>query len=147
MGRAILGVILGYLAMFVVVAVAFTTMHLGLGTERVFRPGSFEASPLFLVCAVVVSLAAAILGGLVCASIARAPKPPVVLAGIIFVLGVLSAGMSMSKPAAGPRTGDITPMEAAMRATQPQWYSWSLPVIGAAGCMIGARLRKPVTRA
>ena len=143
MGRAILGVILGYAAMFVVVAASFTALQLGMGTERVFRPGSYEASSLFLACAVVLSLIAAVVGGLVCAAIARRVGPTRALAVVVLVLGVLNAVMNMNKPLPGPRVGDITPFEAAQKATQPAWYLWSLPVIGAAGCLIGAGLKKP----
>ena len=143
MGRAILGVILGYLAMVVVVVVSFTALQFGLGTEKVFKPASYEASSMFLACAIVISVIAAVIGGLACAAIARRPKPVLALAIVVLVLGAINAATHMNVRATEPRLGNISPMEAAQRATQPAWYLWSLPVIGAVGALIGGRLKKP----
>jgi len=141
--RAILSVIAGYFVMAIIVVVCFTALQLGLGTERVFQPGSYQASPLFLAAAVFISIAAAIAAGWVCAAIARTARPPKALAIVVVVLGVFSAVAQMTAPDPGPRTGDISPFEAAGKGQQAAWYSWSLPIIGAAGVLAGARLKGP----
>lgn len=142
MGRSILAVVLGYLAMFVAIAISFTALQFGLGTETVFKPNSYEASGIFLAAAIGISFVVAVLGGLVCRLIQPTGRAPVALAVLVLVLGVAMALASSSAPAPGPRPGDISPFEAAKQARQPAWYSWSIPFIGAAGIMLGATLRR-----
>jgi hypothetical protein len=142
MGRSILAVVLGYIVMFVAIALSFTALQFGLGTETVFKPNSYDASGLFLACAVVISFVVAILGGFVCRLIQPKGRAPVALAILVLVLGIAMALASSSAPAAGPRPGDISPIEAAKQARQPAWYSWTIPFIGAGGILLGASLRR-----
>ncbi|MBX3381324.1 MAG: hypothetical protein KF805_14610 [Phycisphaeraceae bacterium] len=140
MGKAILAVIVGYVVMTIVIILCFTGLQFGLGTERVFDPGTYNASMLFNILALGVSLAAALIGGIVAGAICGRSGPPQVLAGIIFVLGLIMAVANLNTPDPGPRTGDITPMEAASKARQPNWYSFTIPIIGAAGVIMGSSL-------
>lgn len=142
MVRSIVGVIVGYIVAAVFIVACFTGMQLGLGTERVFQPGSYMASKLFIYCALGVTVVAAILGGLACAAISRGGKAPMVLAGLFLALGLFSAVMNMNKPDPGSRTGDISPFESALKARQPDWYAFTIPFLGAVGVLVGARLRK-----
>lgn len=84
-------------------------------------------------------------GGLACSLIApRGSKATIVLAGLIIVLGLLGALpiLMNTMPDPGPRAGDVPNMEAMMKAKQPVWVAVMNPLIGAAGVMIVARLRK-----
>ena len=89
--RAVGGVILGYLTMFVFIFVSFTVAYLAMGTEKAFKADSYEVSTLWLISTFGLGLVAAILGGLVCVIIARGSTAVLVLAGLVFVFGVLSA--------------------------------------------------------
>jgi len=44
MARQIIAVVVGYVAMFVLISVAFTAEYLLLGARHAFKPGSLEAS-------------------------------------------------------------------------------------------------------
>lgn len=149
MVRAILGVILGYVAMFVAIFLSFSLLYLVLGQDGSFQPGSYEPSMLWTVVSFVLGALAAILGGFVCAWIARRPTPPKVLAGLVLVIGLLSAVpvlMEASTPAEA-RTGDVGNMDAMMKAKQPSWVALANPFLGFVGVLVGARLRKPATPA
>ena len=49
MGRAILSVVVGYVAMFAAIFLAFSGLYLLLGQDLSFRPGSYEPSVLWTV--------------------------------------------------------------------------------------------------
>jgi len=140
MFKAILAVVVGYIAMAIVIIACFTALQLALGTEKVFESGSYNASMLFNMCALVISFVAAALGGIVAGAIARRMGPAKVFAAIVLVLGLVMAFGNLNKPDPGPRTGDITPFEAASKAKQPNWYAFTIPVIGAVGVLVGASL-------
>ena len=142
MVRAILSVIAGYVALFVVVMATFMVAVPALGTERVLAPGTYFPSPLWLVVSFALGLLAAIVGGWVCALIARAPKPPVALAVLVVVLGLVSAVFQMVSPDERPtvREGEVSMAEAMQNARQPAWVAFLNPLVGAAGVLFGARL-------
>jgi len=141
--RAILAVIVGYLAMAVTVFATFTGAYLILGSAGSFKPGSYEVSGTWLVLSLVLSLAAALVGGLVCRAIARSPRPVVALAGVVLVLGALSAVPILLRAGEPPepRTGDVSNIEAMNRARQPVWVALTLPLVGAAGVLVAGRGR------
>ena len=76
MGRAIVSVVVGYVAMFAAIFLAFSGLYLALGQELSFRPGSYEPSVLWTVVSFALGLVAAVLGGYVCAWVARTATPP-----------------------------------------------------------------------
>jgi amino acid transporter len=145
--RAALSVILGYLTMFVVVFATFTIAYLAMGTAGAFKPGTYEVSTTWLVVSFALGLVAAILGGLVCAGIARSSTPPKVLAAIVLVLGLILAIPSFTGGAEAPTTrpADVDNMTAMQNARTPPLVAVLNPLIGAVGVMIGASLRKQRT--
>ena len=85
----------------------------------------------------------------VCARISRTTTPPKVLAGVLMVIGLLSAIpvlMAAATPAAA-RSGEIGNIEAMMKAKQPAWVAVANPFVGLVGVLLGARLRRPTTPA
>lgn len=69
---------------------------------------------------------------------------PMVLAAIVLVLGLAMAIPQLTqsdeaKP--GPRTGDVSNLEAMKDAQSPPWIAIANPLIGAVGIIIGAKLR------
>ena len=148
--RAILSVIAGYVTLFVVVVATFSVAFLALGTERAFAPGSWDPSVPWLVVSFALGLLAAVVGGWVCATIARAPKPPMALAVLVVVLGLMGAvSVLMSPDEGGPavREGDVSNLESMKNARQPAWVAFLNPFVGVAGVLLGARLarREPST--
>jgi hypothetical protein len=145
MGRAILSVVVGYFVMFLAIFLAFSALYLLLGQELSFQPGRYEPSTLWTVVSFVLGVAAAVFGGYVCAWIARSATPPKVLAGIVLVIGLLSAVpvlMTASTPAE-TRTGEVGNLDAMMKAKQPAWVAVANPFVGFVGVLLGARLRRP----
>jgi hypothetical protein len=93
---------------------------------------------------VIVGILAAIIGGWVCALIARSFGAAKVLALVVIVLGLaLAIPTFIENPPTEPRTADVSSSDAMMRAQTPQWIAVVNPVIGAIGVLIGASLRKP----
>ena len=66
MVRNILGVILGYMAMFAFVFITFRGSYFLLGAEGSFQDDTYEVSVVWIVISFILSLAAAVLGGYTC---------------------------------------------------------------------------------
>lgn len=140
--RAIGSVVLGYLVMLVAVFITFTLAYAIIGTGGAFEENTYDISALWAVVSIVLSLASAIAGGLVCAAVARSATPPKVLAMLVVVLGLIMAipALQQAGPIAEPRPDSVGNMEAMMSARQPAWMALLTPVIGAVGVLIGAAL-------
>jgi hypothetical protein len=149
--RAIAGVVVGYAVMFVVVFGSFTAAYLAMGTDRAFKPGSYDVSMTWLVASIVLGLAAAVAGGLTCAIIAqRGSRAPVVLAALLLVLGLAMAVPSLKAGGTEPqepRTAAVGNFEAMANAKTPAFAAVLNPFVGAAGVLLGARLRRGPGRA
>ncbi|MDH5284113.1 MAG: hypothetical protein OEW80_09545, partial [Gemmatimonadota bacterium] len=83
-------------------------------------------------------------GGRTCAAIAKDPRGPTYLMGLVFVLGVVFAipvltAAPDAMSALGPRPDEIPMMDAMSRAQQPVWIALLNPVLGVAGVWLGAR--------
>lgn len=140
--RAIGSVVLGYIVMLVTVFITFTLAYAIIGTGGAFKEYSYDVSTLWAVVSILLSLAAAIAGGLVCASVARSATPPKVLAGLVVVLGLVMAvpALQQAGPVEDPRPDSVGNMEAMMNARQPAWIALLNPIIGAVGVLAGAAL-------
>jgi hypothetical protein len=145
MARSVIAVIASYLIMFVLTFCAFTAVYMVLRADGSFNPGTFEASSLWIGIAFGVNFIVALIGGLVCAAIARGGKAPLVLAIVVFVLGLLLAIPSLvaQKTNAGlVRSGDVPMIEAMQKAQEPVWVPFTFPFVGAIGVLIGGRLKR-----
>lgn len=142
--RAIAGVIVGYVVMFILVMCTFIAAGLMLSSEQIFRPGSYEPSNLWIAMSFVTGLLAAIFAGWLCVLIAGTRKAAAGLVVVVIAMGTVSAVLTSnsSKPDPGPRTGTVTMMEARDKARQPLWLMIAFPVIGSVGVLIGASLKK-----
>ena len=86
-----------------------------------------------------------IVGGLICAAIAKGGKAPTVLAIVVFVLGLLLAipsVMAHKQNAGLVRYGNVSQMEAMQKANEPIWVPFRFPIIGAAGVLLGGKIRR-----
>jgi hypothetical protein len=91
-----------------------------MGADGAFMPGSYEVTPLWLATSFVLGLVGAGAGGFVCAAVARSATPPLVLAGLVVVLGLVMAvplvtGSRQGEPRV--RTGDVGNFEAMQLAS------------------------------
>jgi hypothetical protein len=144
MARTIVAVIVSYLLMFVLVSLGFFGMYGMLGAEYAFKPGTWEASNLWIALALVMGLVVAVIAGIVCALIAKGGKAPLALAIVVFTLGLVFAipQFVANQVDQGPRTGAPPLFEAMQKAKQPAWVSLALPLIGVVGVLSGARLKR-----
>jgi len=145
MARSIIGVIVGYVVMFILQVAAFMTIYTVMGPDWSFKPASYQASTRWTVTQFTVVLITAVIAGLVCALIAKGGKAPMVLAGVILVLGLALGALAISMKPAGAhevRTGNVPNMEAMSKAQHPSWVIFLGPVIGAVGAAIGGKLKR-----
>ncbi len=142
--RGTLAVIVGYITMFIFSAVTFSVAYIVMGQDGAFKEGTTEVTMTWIVVSLVLSIVAALLGGVVAALIGRSPKrtPVKVLAGVVLVLGLLTAVMQMAAtaPEQTEPVGEVSTMEAAAQAKQPVWMLIANPLIGAVGVLVGGSL-------
>ena len=145
MARSIIGVIVGYVAMFLLVFATFTGVFLLMGVDWSFKPNSFEASNAWISMSLVANWVIGIAGGLICAAIAKGGKAPIALAIVVLVLGVLLAIPSVIAHKANVnlvRTGNVSQMEAMQKANEPIWVPFTFPILGVIGVLIGGKLKR-----
>src|ERR1043165_4613649 len=119
MVRTIIGVIVGYVAMFILNFCGFVTLYAVLGPEQAFEPGLYLASTKWIAISFVIILITGTIAGLICAAIAKGGKAPLALAVVVIVLGLLLAIPGTMKGKANAklvRAGDVPQMEAAGKA-------------------------------
>lgn len=141
--RAVGGVLLGYISMAMLVFFTFSLTYLAMGPDGAFQPGTYEVSPAWIAVSFALSLLAAIVGGMVCRWVSHSWPVTLVFAAIVLVLGLLMAipVLMQGTPDQGPREGNVSNLEAMTKATQPVWIALLNPVVGAAGIILGGRLR------
>ncbi len=145
MVRAVLAVIVGYLVMALLVFSSFSLAYLLMGADGAFRPGTYEVTPLWLVVSFVFSFIAAVVGGWVCATIARRSPAAKGFAAVVFILGLLLAlSVLMASDDARPqvREGNVGNIAAMQNAKQPAWVALMNALIAPAGILLGARLKE-----
>lgn len=145
MVRSILGVVAGYLAMFVFVFISFTILYLLLGANGAFEPDTYEVSLTWIIISFILSIVAAILGGYLCVLISKNHKAALVLAGIVFVLGIAMAIpvlIDVENEVQEMRKADVPNLEAMQNAKQPPLVALLTPLIGALGVFAGSKLNK-----
>ena len=145
MGREILAVVISYVVMLVLAFAAFACAFVVLDPEVVFRPGTYEASTTWVAVAFAINIIDAIIGGFVCALIAKRARAPFALAIVVLVLGLVVAFGDTKKRQANirmVRAGEIAKVEAIQKAYWPVWVPFALPLTGAAGVLIGAKFKR-----
>jgi hypothetical protein len=143
--RSALGVIVGYILMFVLQVAAFMTIYTVMGADWSFKPASYQASTRWTVMQFVVVFVTAAIAGLVCVIIARGGKATLVLAAVVLVLGfALGVAGTAMRPADNHevRTGNAANMEAMSKARHPLWVVFLGPVIAAVGVLAGGKLKR-----
>jgi hypothetical protein len=142
--RVVGGVVAGYLTMAALVSLTFSGLYRLLGAEGTFKPGSYEVTGNWLAGTLVLNVVAALFGGLVSVSVGRRMKSATILSSAVLALGLGAALMSFNRrEPLPPRTEVLGGLEAARNAVEPSWIRFSNPIIGAAGVLLGARVKRP----
>lgn len=144
MTRSIVAVIVSYVIMFILIFCAFTAEYMLLGPDHAFKPGTFVASNRWIAIAFAVNFVVAVIGGFICAAIAKGGKAPFALALVVFVIGLaLAIPALFIKHQGAPRPRGPLPMTEAMtKAEEPRWVPFTFPIVGVLGVLIGAKLKK-----
>ena len=145
MVRAVLGVIGSYILMFILAFAAFTCAYVVLGADQAFRPHSFQASKRWILMSYGIQLVVGVVGGFVCALIAKGGKAPLVLAGVVLVLGIALNAVALAVKPVVPdqaRPANVPMMEAMQKAKLPVWVPFTYPIMGAIGVLVGGSLKK-----
>lgn len=148
MVRNILGVVLGYVAMFAFVFISFTVLYLILGADGSFESGTYEVSIVWIIISFIFGLAAAVLGGYLCVLISKNNKAVLVLAALVLIFGIAMAVPALGESADDVyemRKNDVSNMEAMQNAKQPAYMLILNPIIGALGVFAGSKLKKGKT--
>lgn len=145
MVRSVLAVIAAFVLMFILRVAAFMAIYTLMGADWSFKPASYQASTRWTAMQFMVILVIAIIGGLICAAIAKGGRAPLALAAVVLVLGLGLAALSAALRPADTnevRAGNVPNMEAMSKARQPGWAVFLGPFIGAVGVVIGGKLRR-----
>jgi len=145
MARTVIGVIAGYVLMFILNFAGFVTLYAVIGPNQAFEPGLYLASTKWIAISFVMILISGAIAGLVCAVIARGGRAPLALAIVVVVLGILLAIPAMLKANVNSklvRPGDVPQMQAAQLAYWPVWCPFAFPFVSAIGVLVGGKLKR-----
>src|ERR1044071_2257499 len=136
MARSIIGVIVGYLVMFILQVAAFMTIYTVVGPDWSFKPASYQASTRWTVMQFAVIFVTAAIAGLICALISKGGKAPLVLAVVALAIGFALGALHIATQPADThelRTASVPNLEAMTKARHPVWVIFAGPVIAAIG--------------
>jgi hypothetical protein len=140
--KQILGGIVGYVAAFICMFVAFTCFYLAMGADNAFTPSTYQVSILWIVLSLVVIFICGAIGGFV-ASLIGGSGAAKVLAGIILVLNLMViVYVAMTGFPNEARTADVPNMVAMSKAQTPLWALVIQLIVSIAGALVGGGLRK-----
>lgn len=141
--RAVLGIVIGFIVWIALVVIGIAAAYVGMGPEGMFQGDSYDVTVKYVLVCLGIAFLAAILGGYTCAAISHLPKPPVVLAVIILVFGILDVlpYVMTGDQEVVVRPPEVSNLEIAKNARPPIWLALVIPIICAAGVLGGAQLR------
>jgi len=140
MFRLIVGVVVGYIVMSILIIAVFS-LSIVL-PDFAFEKDRFDVTIEWIVFTLVAGFISAIVGGFVAAWIGKR-RAAYATAIVAFVLGMGGAvdNLKKERPAESDSPAGMTTMERGNKAVQPNWYAFTLPILGATGIVIGGRLR------
>ena len=149
MGRTILGVVIGYVVVFVWVFATSSLAWMALGPGFAFEGDTPHTSVGWGVLSLVLGVVGAAIAGWIAAFVGRGARAANWLAVVILVLGLATAVYYLTidreamalETLAGRSSAEVPMMEAASVAVAPAWYNFGIAVVGAAGAVLGGRLR------
>lgn len=148
MVRYILGIVTGYISIVVFIFITFTLLYWLLGADGAFTPGTYNVSMTWIIFSLVLGFIGAVIGGYIAVKIAKHFNAGLILAAVVFILGVIMAipALNMDEEKKNiMRDSSVSNMEAMQKAQQPEFILIINPLLGAIGAIAGAMiLRKPV---
>ena len=140
--KLILGAIVGYIATFICMFIAFTCFYLGMGADNAFNPGSYQVSMLWIILSFVVIFICGAIGGYV-ASLIGGRGAAKIMAGIILVLNLMViVYVAMTGFPNEARVADVPNMVAMSKAQTPLWALVIQLLVSVSGALVGGGLRK-----
>jgi uncharacterized oligopeptide transporter (OPT) family protein len=140
--RKILGAVVGYIVFFFCVFLLFTGLSVVLGPDRLFLPGNYDPSMMWIIGAFVLGFIAAAMGGYVAALIGKSGAVKV-MAGLVVLIGaIVFVQLLRENRAVETRTVDLPTMEAMFKAREPLWVAVVNPLLVVIAVFAGGALRK-----
>lgn len=138
------GAVAGYIVMAIFIIATFAVAFPVFGIDRLFAPGTYEASVSWIVMSLVLGLAGAMLGGWIAGYVSPKSHAVAALAGLVLVFGLFSAQAAQNEevPRGGARGPDATMSDVMAHARQPTWITFVNPLLGAVGVLIGGRRKR-----
>jgi hypothetical protein len=141
--RSILSVVAGYTTLALLIMAGFSVGFAR--PDLAFEPGTLNVTPGWLIYTTLLSFATAIVGGWVCRRIARSHRPVQFFAALVFVIGMASAIQNNAKPVPTLTADELNAMpqmERMQHTRQPDWFAFTIPVLAAAGILVGGSRRR-----
>lgn len=141
--RYVLAIVGGYAALAGIVLAGFSVALFA--PHLAFQSDSLNVTNNWIIYTLILSLAAAVVGGYVCKVIGRCDKIVTLFAVIAMAVGIGGAVANQKKPEptlAREQIVAMTMMEKSEHLRQPNWYAWTLPFVALGGIVAGGRLRK-----
>lgn len=140
--RNLLGAVAGYVVYFFSVFLLFSGISVALGPDRLFLPGNYEPSMMWIVSAFVIGLIAAAIGGYVAALIGKKGAVRIMI-GLVVLIGILVfVQLFRETSPVETRTVDLPTMEAMFKAREPLGFAAVNPLLLAIAVFTGGALRK-----
>ncbi|HVE70057.1 MAG TPA: hypothetical protein VNI54_01715 [Thermoanaerobaculia bacterium] len=140
--RKLLGAVVGYVVYFSCVFLLFTGLSVILGPDRLFLPGNYDPSMVWIISALVVGVIAAAISGYVAALIGESGAVKI-MAGLVVLIGAfVFVQLFREHGAVETRTVDLPTMEAMFKAREPLWVAAVNPIIVMIGGFAGGALRE-----
>jgi hypothetical protein len=140
--RKILGAVAGYVVYFFCVFLLFTGLSIALGPDRLYLPGNYDPSTIWILTSFIVGLTAAVIGGYVAALIGKSGAVKI-MAGLVLLIGAfVFVQLLRENRAVEARTVVLPTMEAMFKAREPLWVAAVNPLLLAIAVFAGGALRK-----
>lgn len=140
--RKVLGAVVGYVVYFFCVFLLFTGLSVALGPDRLFLPGNYDPSMMWIIGALVIGLIAAAIGGYVAALIGKSGAVKI-MAGVVVLIGVIVfVQLYKENGPAETRIVELPIMEAMFKAREPLWFAVVNPLLVVIAVFAGGALRK-----
>ncbi len=142
--KSIIAIVVSYIAMFVFFMVVVIGCYVALGSERVFKPDSYEISTLWLVLTLIVSFVGSAIAGYLCAVISGSWATCRVFAFIVFLatLGFCFASLRQSQESPNVRASEVSWTDGIRLGVSPMWLHFVSPVISGVAVLVGARMKR-----
>jgi ascorbate-specific PTS system EIIC-type component UlaA len=140
--KQILGAVVGYIATFICMFIAFTCFYLAMGADNAFTPGSYQVSILWIILSLFVIFICGAIGGFVASRIGGRSAAKM-MAGIILVLNVMiMVYVAVTGFPDEARAADVPNMVAMSKAQTPLWALVIQMIVSITGALVGGGLRK-----